>query len=25
VLDYGDFAISGTMSTLEMRDTKPCR
>src|SRR5262245_33132680 len=25
LLDYGDFAISGTMSTLEMRDTKPCR
>src|SRR5262245_44867140 len=25
VLDYGDFAISGTMSTLEMRDTKPCQ
>jgi envelope integrity protein B len=24
VLDYGDFAISGKMSTLEMRDTKPC-
>jgi hypothetical protein len=24
VLDYGDFAISGTMSTLEMRDNKPC-
>jgi len=25
VLDYGDFAISGTMSTLEMRDSKPCQ
>ena len=25
VLDYGDFAISDTMSTLEMRDTKPCQ
>jgi len=25
VLDYGDFAISGTMSTLEMRDNKPCQ
>jgi hypothetical protein len=25
VLDYGDFAISGTMSTLEMRDAKPCQ
>jgi len=25
VLDYGDFAISGTMTTLEMRDTKPCQ
>jgi len=24
VLDYGDFAISGTMTTLELRDTKPC-
>ena len=24
VLDYGDFSISGTMSTLEMRDSKPC-
>jgi EipB-like len=25
VLDYGDFAITGTMTTLEMRDTKPCQ
>src|SRR5262249_24294408 len=25
VLDYGDFSISGTMSTLEMRDIKPCQ
>jgi hypothetical protein len=25
VLDYGDFSISGTMTTLEMRDTKPCQ
>ena len=25
LLDYGDFAISGTMSTLEMRDAKPCQ
>ena len=25
VLDYGDFAINGTMTTLEMRDTKPCQ
>lgn len=25
LLDYGDFAISGTMSSLEMRETKPCR
>jgi hypothetical protein len=25
ILDYGDFSISGTMSTLEMRDTKPCQ
>jgi hypothetical protein len=24
ILDYGDFSISGTMTTLEMRDTKPC-
>jgi EipB-like len=25
VLDYGDFSITGTMSTLEMRETKPCQ
>jgi hypothetical protein len=25
VLDYGDFAINGTMTTLEMRDSKPCQ
>jgi hypothetical protein len=25
VLDYGDFAITGTMTTLEMRETKPCQ
>jgi hypothetical protein len=25
VLDYGDFAITGTMTTLEMRDSKPCQ
>jgi hypothetical protein len=25
LLDYGDFAISGAMTTLEMRDTKPCQ
>jgi hypothetical protein len=25
VLDYGDFSISGTMTTLEMRDSKPCQ
>jgi envelope integrity protein B len=25
LLDYGDFAISGTMSSLEMRDSAPCR
>jgi hypothetical protein len=25
LLDYGDFAISGTMTTLEMRETKPCQ
>jgi hypothetical protein len=24
VLDYGDFAVAGEMSTLEIRDTKPC-
>jgi hypothetical protein len=25
LLDYGDFAISGTMTSLEMRDSAPCR
>jgi EipB-like len=25
LLDYGDFAIRGTMTTLEMRDSKPCQ
>jgi hypothetical protein len=25
VLDYGDFSITGTMTTLEMRETKPCQ
>jgi hypothetical protein len=25
VLDYGDFAVAGDMTSLEMRDTKPCR
>jgi hypothetical protein len=25
LLDYGDFAISGTMTTLEMRASKPCQ
>jgi hypothetical protein len=25
LLDYGDFSITGTMTTLEMRDTKPCQ
>ncbi len=25
VLDYGDFAVSGDMTSLELRDTKPCR
>ncbi|MFL5047766.1 MAG: cell envelope integrity EipB family protein [Xanthobacteraceae bacterium] len=25
LLDYGDFAISGTMSSLEMRESPPCR
>jgi len=25
LLDYGDFAISGSMSSLEMREAKPCR
>jgi hypothetical protein len=24
VLDYGDFAVSGEMTSLELRDTKPC-
>ena len=25
VLDYGDFAVSGNMTSLELKDTKPCR
>jgi hypothetical protein len=25
LLDYGDFAISGTMTSLEMRDSPPCK
>jgi EipB-like len=25
VLDYGDFAVSGDMTSLELRNTKPCR
>jgi hypothetical protein len=25
VLDYGDFAITGKMSTLEVRNSKPCQ
>jgi hypothetical protein len=25
VLDYGDFAVAGEMSSIEMRETKPCR
>lgn len=25
VLDYGDFAVAGDMTSLEMRDSKPCR
>jgi hypothetical protein len=25
VLDYGDFAVSGEMTSLELRDTRPCR
>jgi hypothetical protein len=25
VLDYGDFAVSGEMTSLELKDTKPCR
>jgi hypothetical protein len=25
VLDYGDFSVSGEMTTLEVKDTKPCR
>jgi hypothetical protein len=24
VLDYGDFAVSGEMTSLELKDTKPC-
>jgi hypothetical protein len=24
VLDYGDFVLSGEMTTLEIKDTKPC-
>jgi len=24
VLDYGDFSINGTMTTLDMRETRPC-
>ncbi|MEA3059396.1 MAG: EipB-like, partial [Sphingomonadales bacterium] len=25
VLDYNDFAINGDLTSLEMRDTKPCK
>src|SRR5436305_8833423 len=25
VLDYGDFAVSGDMTSLALKDTKPCR
>jgi hypothetical protein len=25
VLDYNDFAISGELTSLEIRDTKPCK
>ena len=25
VLDYGDFAVSGDMTSLELKDTKPCK
>jgi hypothetical protein len=25
VLDYNDFAISGELTSLEVRDTKPCK
>jgi len=24
LLDYNDFAISGELKTLEIKDTKPC-
>jgi hypothetical protein len=25
VLDYGDFSVSGDMTSLELKDTKPCK
>jgi len=25
VLDYNDFAINGELTSLEIRDTKPCK
>jgi hypothetical protein len=25
MLDYNDFAISGELTSLEIRETKPCR
>ena len=24
ILDYGDFVLTGEMTSLEMKDTKPC-
>jgi hypothetical protein len=24
VLDYGDFTVSGDLTSLEMKDAKPC-
>jgi hypothetical protein len=25
VLDYGDFVLSGEMTSIEMKDAKPCK
>ena len=25
LLDYGDFVLTGEMTSLEMKDVKPCR
>jgi hypothetical protein len=25
MLDYGDFVLSGNMTSIEMKDTKPCK